>query len=67
MNVKLTEGVGDGYNEAVDIWAAGVILYILLCGFPPFRSDTGDVVEIMEKVETGDFDFPSPFNSEIGF
>lgn len=43
------------YNEKCDIWSCGVILYILLCGFPPF-SGTDDAA-IMRKVSTGKYSF----------
>lgn len=36
------------YNEKIDIWAAGVILHILLVGEPPF--DGNDDAEILEKI-----------------
>lgn len=48
------------YNEKCDIWSCGVILYILLCGLPPFngRSDT----EIMDNVKMAQFTFGKKFD-----
>ncbi|XP_045929168.1 serine/threonine-protein kinase DCLK1b isoform X2 [Micropterus dolomieu] len=49
-----------GYGLKVDIWAAGVITYILLCGFPPFRG--GDDQEaLLEQILRAPLDFPAPY------
>ncbi len=39
------------YDEKCDIWSCGVILYIILCGYPPFNANSD--LEIMEKVKIG--------------
>lgn len=46
------------YNERCDIWSAGVISFILLCGYPPFSGDSDP--EILRKVRQGSFEFKSP-------
>ncbi len=43
------------YDVSCDMWSAGCMLYILLCGYPPFYGD--DNKEILEMVQKGDFDF----------
>ena len=47
-----------GYDHKVDVWAAGVIAYVLLCGFPPFVSPDNDQVKLFDQILTGHFDFP---------
>uniref|UniRef100_A0A8C1M7K9 Serine/threonine-protein kinase DCLK2 n=1 Tax=Cyprinus carpio TaxID=7962 RepID=A0A8C1M7K9_CYPCA len=50
-----------GYGLKVDIWAAGVITYILLCGFPPFRGSTDDQEALFDQIMMGQLDFPLPY------
>ncbi|XP_018520804.1 serine/threonine-protein kinase DCLK1 isoform X1 [Lates calcarifer] len=50
-----------GYGLKVDIWAAGVITYILLCGFPPFRGSGEDQEALFEQILKGQLDFPAPY------
>ncbi|XP_059410273.1 serine/threonine-protein kinase DCLK2-like isoform X6 [Carassius carassius] len=54
-----------GYGLKVDIWAAGVITYILLCGFPPFRSENNLQEDLFDQILMGRLDFPSPFWDNI--
>uniref|UniRef100_A0A8C1I3Q0 Serine/threonine-protein kinase DCLK2 n=1 Tax=Cyprinus carpio carpio TaxID=630221 RepID=A0A8C1I3Q0_CYPCA len=50
-----------GYGLKVDIWATGVITYILLCGFPPFRGSTNDQEALFDQILMGQLDFPLPY------
>lgn len=43
------------YNEKCDVWSCGVILYILLCGYPPFTGINDK--DIMQKISDGNFVF----------
>ncbi|XP_056139773.1 serine/threonine-protein kinase DCLK1-like isoform X1 [Lampris incognitus] len=50
-----------GYGLKVDVWAAGVITYILLCGFPPFRSSGEDQEALFDQILKGPLSFPLPY------
>ncbi|XP_018654510.1 protein kinase [Schistosoma mansoni] len=46
------------YGKAVDVWACGVILYILLVGYPPFWDE--DQNRLYSQIKSGAYDYPSP-------
>jgi len=50
------EVLNESYDEKCDIWSCGVILYIFLCGYPPFNGESD--TDIMKAVRKGTYDFP---------
>ncbi|KAH9260719.1 hypothetical protein BASA81_001186 [Batrachochytrium salamandrivorans] len=51
------------YNEKVDVWSFGVIMYVLLCGYPPFYED--EHASLFDKIKAGKFAFDSPYWDSI--
>ena len=47
------------YNEKCDVWSIGIIMYVLLTGFPPFNGK--DDEEIFKKIRIGNFDLKRKF------
>lgn len=54
---------GIAYGKEVDIWSIGVILYILLCGFPPFYDDNNK--KLFAQIVAANFSFPDPYWTNI--
>ena len=55
--------MGKGYGREVDYWSIGVILYIMLCGFPPFFEENN--TKLFEMIKRCEYEFPSPFWDNI--
>ncbi|KAK6021072.1 kinase domain protein, partial [Ostertagia ostertagi] len=50
------------YDKSCDLWSVGVVMYILLCGYPPFFSQNGLPMSpgMKAKIKSGQYTFPSP-------
>ncbi len=51
------EVLKQSYGLKCDVWSVGVILYILLCGYPPFNGSND--YKIMKRIMKGEFQFPA--------
>ena len=54
---------GKGYGKEVDYWSIGIIVYIMLCGFPPFYDENNQ--KLFEAITSCTFEFPSPYWDKI--
>jgi serine/threonine protein kinase len=43
------------YDQSVDMWSVGVIIYVLLCGYPPFANDNQSL--LFQSIRTGEWQF----------
>ncbi|KAK7102429.1 MAP kinase-activated protein kinase 2-like [Littorina saxatilis] len=55
------------YDKSCDMWSLGVIMYILLCGYPPFYSNHGAAISpgMKKRIRNGQYEFPNPEWSRV--
>lgn len=59
----------ESYDKSCDMWSLGVIMYILLCGFPPFYSYHGLAISpgMKKRIRNGQYTFPDPEWSAVSW
>ncbi|EQC27789.1 CAMK/CAMK1 protein kinase [Saprolegnia diclina VS20] len=55
----------NGYDSKVDLWSLGVVVYIMLCGFPPFTEDETGMESVYRKITSGVLEFPDPYWTNV--
>lgn len=59
----IAKQVQHGQGQAADLWSIGVILYVLLCGYPPFQDD--DMHKLFEKIKLAHFEFHPEYWGDV--
>lgn len=48
-----------GYGKEVDMWSAGILLFVMIGGYAPFYEENN--AKLLMSVQEGEYDFPSPY------
>lgn len=68
LNLILLIQISLVFPQSCDLWSLGVIIYVMLCGYPPFYSKHHSRTipkDMRKKIMTGSFDFPEDEWSQI--